>query len=50
VPEEFVKQYEAANRSHNLDRVGSLIAHDALFWFSNATAHHGIDQVAAAIT
>jgi hypothetical protein len=34
-PEEFMKEYERANRAHDLERVRSLIAEDALFWFSN---------------
>ncbi len=41
-PEEFMKEYELANRSHDLARVRSLIAEDALFWFSNGGAHIGV--------
>jgi ketosteroid isomerase-like protein len=48
-PEGFMKEYEAANRTHDLERVRSLISHDALFWFSNGTSHPGIDRIADAI-
>jgi ketosteroid isomerase-like protein len=48
-PEEFMKEYEAANRSHDLERVRALISQDALFWFSNGTSHPGIERIADAI-
>jgi hypothetical protein len=44
--EEFMKEYERSNREHDLDRVRSLIADDALFWFSNGTSHPGIERIA----
>ena len=48
-PEEFMKEYELSNRSHDLARVRSLIAEDALFWFSNGGAYLGIERIADAI-
>src|SRR6266404_1490692 len=48
-PEEFMKEYELSNQAHDLARVRSLIAADALFWFSNGTAHPGIERIADAI-
>src|SRR5260370_15416470 len=48
-PEEFMKEYELANRAHDLARVRSLIAEDALFWFSNGSAYPGIEKIAEAI-
>src|SRR5258708_35904266 len=48
-PEEFMKESELSNRQHDLERVRSLISEDALFWFSNATSHPGIERIAEAI-
>jgi uncharacterized protein (TIGR02246 family) len=48
-PEDFMKEYERANRAHDLERVRSLIAEDALFWFSNGSSHPGIERIAEAI-
>src|SRR5260370_10078810 len=48
-PEEFMKEYKLSNRQHDLERVRSLISEDALFWFSNATSHPGIERIAEAI-
>jgi ketosteroid isomerase-like protein len=46
-PEEFMEQYAATGK--DINKVRALLTDDALFWFSNGTAHHGLDQVAAAI-
>jgi len=48
-PEEFMKEYELVNRAHDLARIRSLIADDALFWFSNGGAYPGIERIAQAI-
>src|SRR5579863_383152 len=44
-PEEFMKQLASAG---SLDRTLSMIADDALYWFSNGTSHDGKSQIAAA--
>jgi hypothetical protein len=48
-PEEFMKAYESSNRSHDLERVRSLISEDALFWFSNGASLPGIERIVEAI-
>lgn len=40
-PEEFMQRYEAATREHDLQTTLSLIADDAVFFFSNETVHTG---------
>ena len=40
-PTEFMSAYEAATNAHDLDAVLGLIADDAIYLFSNQTAHIG---------
>jgi ketosteroid isomerase-like protein len=45
-PQEFMEELNNAGKS--LDRTLSMIADDALYWFSNGTSHHGKSEIAAA--
>jgi len=40
-PTEFMSAYEAVTNAHNLDVLLDLIADDAIYLFSNQTAHVG---------
>jgi uncharacterized protein (TIGR02246 family) len=40
-PTEFMSVYEAATNAHDLDALLDLIADDAIYLFSNQTAHVG---------
>lgn len=44
----FLRRYEQANNSHEIDRVVPLIAEDAVYWFSDGS-HRGLDEIAGAI-
>ncbi|MFI0723703.1 YybH family protein [Streptomyces sp. NPDC021224] len=44
----FLRRYEQAANSHDLDRVMPLIAEDAVYWFSDGS-HRGRAEIAAAI-
>lgn len=44
----FLKQYEQANNSHEIDRVVPLIAEDAVYWFSDGS-YRGLDAITGAI-
>lgn len=35
--DQFLKQYEEATNSHDFDNVASLIAKDAVYWFSDGS-------------
>jgi len=48
-PEEFIREYEAASNSHDLDQTLGLISDDAVYWFSNGASHSGKDEIAEAI-
>jgi ketosteroid isomerase-like protein len=45
---EFIRTYEQATNSHDIDQLAPLIAHDAVYWFSDGS-HHGRDAVLRAI-
>lgn len=47
--ESFVKDYEAATNSHDVDRVTAMIAADATYWFTDGS-FHGIDAIRDALT
>ena len=38
-PDGFLKRYESATNSHDFDNVRPLIAHDAVYFFSNENLH-----------
>jgi len=44
----FMKTYEEANNTHDIDRVAPMIAEDATYWFTDGS-HHGLPQITAAI-
>jgi len=44
----FVHAYERATNSHDLTRLGPLIASDAVYWFSDGS-HRGREAILAAI-
>ncbi len=48
-PEQFLREYEAATRAHDLERVLELVDKDAVYWFSDGTRHRGRDAIARAI-
>jgi len=48
-PTEFIREYEAAGGTRNLDALLALIADDAVFLFSNQTSHVGKDAIRKAI-
>ena len=45
----FMRAYEEANNSHDVDRVAPMIAADATYWFTDGS-YHGRGQITAAIT
>jgi ketosteroid isomerase-like protein len=49
-PTEFMQMYEAATCAHDLERTLSLIAEDAVFLFSDNTAHIGKSAVKTALS
>lgn len=44
-----MRQYEAAANRHDLKALLEMIADDAIFWFSDRSAHVGKDAIARAI-
>jgi ketosteroid isomerase-like protein len=48
-PAEFMRTYEAAANAHNLDMTLDLIADDAIYLFSDQSAHVGKDAIRKAI-
>jgi ketosteroid isomerase-like protein len=44
----FLRRYEQANNTHEIDRVVPLIAEDAVYWFSDG-AYRGLDEITGAI-
>ena len=48
-PTEFMSAYEAATNAHDLDALLGLIADDAIYLFSNQTAHTGKSAICGAI-
>jgi len=44
----FMKAYEEANNSHDIDRVEPMIAMDATYWFTDGS-HQGLPRIAEAI-
>jgi ketosteroid isomerase-like protein len=44
----FMKAYEQANNSHDIDRVSPMIAPDASYWFTDAS-YHGLPEITAGI-
>lgn len=45
---EFMRSYEAANNSHEVDRVLPFIASEASYWFSDGS-HYGHAQIRLAL-
>ncbi|MCZ9881450.1 nuclear transport factor 2 family protein [Arthrobacter sp. B2a2-09] len=45
---DVMRGYEAANNTHDIERVLPYIAKDATYWFSDGS-HEGLDQARAAI-
>jgi uncharacterized protein (TIGR02246 family) len=48
-PAEFIRSYEAAANAHDLDAIVELIAEDAVYWFSDQSAHLGKTAIRKAI-
>ena len=48
-PTDFMKAYELATNSHDLDAVLNLIASDAIYFFSDRSAHVGKTAIRRAI-
>ncbi len=48
-PDEFLREYEAVTRDHDLERSLSMIDPDAVYWFSTGTSHRGLEEVAQAL-
>ena len=48
-PTEFLRAYERATASHDLEATLALIADDAIYWFSNQTSHRGKAAVRAVL-
>ena len=44
----FMRVYEQASNSHDIDRVVPMIAEDATFWFSDGS-HRGLEEITGAI-
>ncbi|WP_338704059.1 nuclear transport factor 2 family protein (plasmid) [Streptomyces sp. Q6] len=40
----FMREYEAANNSHDIERVVPFIAEDASYWFSDGS-YRGIKEI-----
>ena len=47
-PDSFIRTYERAANSHDITRLAPLVAHDAVYWFTDG-AHRGRDAILAAI-
>jgi ketosteroid isomerase-like protein len=48
-PTEFMRTYEAAANAHNLDKTLELIADDAIYLFSDQSAHIGKRAIRKAV-
>ena len=48
-PDEFMKAYERATNSHDLERTLALIAADAVYLFSDESVHVGKEAIARAL-
>jgi ketosteroid isomerase-like protein len=48
-PTAFMRAYEQANNSHDIDRVSPMIAPDATYWFTDGS-YHGLPEITAAIS
>jgi len=48
-PTEFMREYTAVGKNHDLEAILSFIADDAVFLFSNRTSHFGKDAIRRAI-
>ncbi|MEM6751013.1 MAG: nuclear transport factor 2 family protein [Planctomycetota bacterium] len=46
--DDFLQELLAAQASGERDRVLTLVADDAVYWFSNGDAHHGLPAIEAA--
>jgi ketosteroid isomerase-like protein len=44
----FMRAYEQANNSHDIDRVSPMISPDASYWFTDGS-YHGLSEITAAI-
>lgn len=44
----FMGKYEAANNSHDIERVLPFLAEDAVYWFSDGS-YRGIEEIRSAI-
>ncbi|WP_199549739.1 nuclear transport factor 2 family protein [Streptomyces sp. N35] len=44
----FMRGYEAANNSHDIERVVPFIAEDASYWFSDGS-YRGINEIRSAV-
>ena len=49
LPTELMRAYEAAANRHDLKTILEMTADDAIFWFSDRSAHVGKDAIARAI-
>ena len=47
-PGEFMREYEAATRAHDLERKLGLIDENALYWFSDGASYSGKEAIARA--
>ncbi|MGH3447428.1 MAG: YybH family protein [Nocardioidaceae bacterium] len=45
----FVRAYEAATNSHDVDRVAPLVADNATYWFTDGS-YAGVDAIRAAMS
>ncbi len=45
----FMKAYEEASNSHEVERVAPMIAGDATYWFTDGS-YHGLPEIAGAIS
>lgn len=48
-PDDFMRRYEAATASHDLEATLALIADDAIYLFSNQTSHFGKAEIEAVL-
>ena len=48
-PSEFMRRYEAATNSHDLEATRAMIADDAVYLFSDGTVHAGKAAIALAL-
>jgi ketosteroid isomerase-like protein len=48
-PAEFIREYETSGRVHGIEHTLSLIADNAVYWFSDGTSHVGKGAIERAI-